>query len=208
MFGCLRLGVFVVFADDQPDLHRRLRVQIHKFKTRILPIRKSQPGIHAHADVFCWFMDGEAVDFAVFGVVPFRLHHETAARQLAKHAGLAAFGIQHQHLRLVRDVHSFKSAAWIRVLHFGRGRHWICSPKALTGSTSMGTSLTFVNADFNSSGMESYFLNHCSARFLSPVASISSNSLARMAIACGIFVKSIAYLPAFASRTMAPCSAR
>src|SRR5438445_297630 len=47
---------------------------------------------------------------------------------------------------------------------------------------STGTSFTLVSADFNSAGMESYFLNHCSARFLSPVASISSSSLPSVAV--------------------------
>src|SRR5262249_866114 len=143
-------------------------------------------------------------------------HHKAAARELAQNAGLAALDVKHQHLRLVRNVDAFKSAPFFRILrvrilriiHFVSCLHGICSPNALTGSISTGTSFTLARADFNSEGMESYFLNHCSARFLSPVASISSSSLARLAIAACILVKSIAYLPVFGSKLIAPCSTK
>src|SRR6185437_1239060 len=143
-------------------------------------------------------MDGEGIDLAVFTVGLFRLHHKAATSKLTQHTGLAAFGIQHQDLRLMSDVHSLKPAPFLRVLRILRVLHFLChsilSPNALTGSISTGTSFTFARADFNSEGMESYFLNHCSARFLSPVASCSSSSLAKLAMAVCIFVKSIAYL--------------
>src|SRR5581483_11542092 len=140
-------------------------------------------------------MDGEGIYLAVFTVGLFRLHHKAAAGKLAQHTGLAALGVQHQDLRLMSDVHSLKPAPFFRILRVLNFLcHSILSPNALTGSISTGTSFTFARADFNSEGKESYFLNHCSARFLSPVASCSSSSLARLAMAVCIFVKSIAYL--------------
>ena len=56
-----------------------------------------------------------------------------------------------------------------------------------TGSISTGTSDTVCSDAFNSSGIVPYFLNQFSARERSPVASISSSSLARSAMALGIF---------------------
>ena len=56
-----------------------------------------------------------------------------------------------------------------------------------TGSTSTGTSDAAFNAVFSSSGICPYFLNQFSARWRSPVASISSSSFASAAIAPGIF---------------------
>src|SRR5579859_4261333 len=204
----LNLGVFVILADDVADLNRGFRIEIDELKSRVLLVREAQARVHVHADVFRRFVDGEAINLFVFAIALLRLHHEAAAGQLPQHAGLAVFCVQHQHLRLRGDVDTLKPPALFTVLHlFGR-LHRIISVNTLTGSMSTGTSFTFASADFNSAGMESYFLNHCSARFLSPVASISSSSLARVAMACGIFVKSIAYFEIFGSKAMAPCSAR
>src|SRR5713226_6529894 len=52
------------------------------------------------------------INFTVLGVMPVRLHHEAAARQLAQYASLTALGVQHQHLRLMRDIDSLKPAAF------------------------------------------------------------------------------------------------
>ena len=49
-----------------PICYGRFRVEINKFKACILLISKAQAGIHAHADVFRRFMDGKAVDLAIF----------------------------------------------------------------------------------------------------------------------------------------------
>src|SRR5262245_365204 len=103
-------------------------------------------------------MDGEGVNLVVFAVGPVGLHHEAPAGELAQHPGLAVFGVQDQHLGLVCDVYSFKPAPFFRILRFWRRLHWICSPNALTGSMSTGTSFMFASADFNSGGMDSYFL--------------------------------------------------
>src|SRR6478609_11374198 len=90
----LHLGELVILADDLPDLHRSLGVQVDKFKTGIEMVGEAQPRIHTHANFFCWLMDGEAVNLAVFIVAAVRLHHKTAARQLAEHAGVAPLGVQ------------------------------------------------------------------------------------------------------------------
>src|ERR1041384_6267444 len=152
-------------------------------------------------------MDGKAIDLRVFAVALFRLHHKAPARKLAQHASLAVLGVQHQHLGLGSNVYPLKPEALCSALLIPRPLHPMLSVNTLTGSISTGTSFTFARADFNSGGIESYFLNHCSARFRSPVASISSSSFAKVAIACDIFVKSIAYFPVGGSRIMAPCSA-
>ena len=52
---------------------------------------------------------------------------------------------------------------------------------------STGTLAADFNAVCNASGICPYFLNQFSARARSPVASISSNSFARLATAAGIF---------------------
>ena len=51
----LHLGVLVILADDLPDLHRRLGVQVYKLKARVEMVGKAQPRIHAYADVFRGF---------------------------------------------------------------------------------------------------------------------------------------------------------
>src|SRR6266700_287149 len=179
-------GMFVVFADDHADGDGGVRIEIDELKAGILLVRKAEARVHADLHVLRGLMDGETVNLVVVTVGFVRLHHEAAAGQLPQHTGLAASGVQDEHLRLMRDVHALKLAPFFRFLLFYRLGHGIISLNALTGSISTGTSLIFARADFNSDGMESYFLNHCSARFLSPVASISSSSLARVAIAPGI----------------------
>src|SRR5947207_14292502 len=128
------------------------------------------------------------MELAVFAEGFVRLHHESAAADLAQNPHLLAFGVQHQHLGVMGHIHAFKLAPLRRrvVFFFYRFGHWTFSLNALTGSISTGTSWTFANADFSSAGMDSYFLNHCSARPLSPVASISSSSFANAALAGGI----------------------
>src|SRR6266404_1601616 len=205
----LTLGVLVILANDQPNLHGSFRGQIDKLETHVKLVRKAHTRIDPDADIFRRLVDGKTVNLVLFVIYPVRLHHEAATGELAQNPGPAVLGIQHQYLRLVRNIYAFEFAFFFHIFYFRWcGFHCIFSPNALTGSISTGTSFMFARADFNSEGMESYLLNHCSARFRSPVASISSNSLARLAIAACILMKSIAYLPVWESRLIAPCSAR
>src|SRR5260370_11547730 len=215
--GCLEICrpqpltflVLVIRADDQADVHCGCGIEIDEFKTRVVFASGAGAGIYGDADIFLGLVDGEVINLVVFAVVLFRLHHEAATRQLAQHAGFTALGVEHQHLGLRRDIHPFKPAsvrAGFCLWHLLD--HCTCSPNALTGSISTRTSLILASEDFNSAGMESYFLNHRSARLRSPVASISSNSLASAAMAPGILVKLITYFPVLASYVMAPCSER
>ena len=81
------------------------------------------------------------------------------------------------------------------------------SGKAKIGSTSIGTSLACSRAAVSAAGIRSYFANHASARARSPVASCSSSSLARRAIA-GRHLRVVDAVAAAAACAIAPCSDR
>src|SRR5215469_12257828 len=183
-----KLLVVVIRSDDVPDVDRGFRAKVDELEPRVIVTGGTGPGVHVNADVFLRFVDRKVVNLVVFAVVLLRLHHEAAAGQLAEHACLAPFGIEDQHLRFVVNVDAFESALLLYAFAFRRVfTHFTSSPNALTGSMSTGTSLILAKADFSSAGIVPYLWNHRSARLRSPVASISSSSLARPAMATGIF---------------------
>src|SRR5262249_28896979 len=204
----LFLIVVVIRADDQADVYGGVGIQIHELKSGVVIAGGAGARVHRHADSFARLLDRKVINLIVFAVILLRLHHEAAASQLAQHSRLLTLDIKDQHLCLRRNIHPLEAAALRSAFFRSMFCHCTSSPNALTGSTSTGTSFAFARIDFSSAGIDSYFLNHCSARLRSPVASISSNSLASDAIAAGILASSMAYRPVFGSRVMAPCSTR
>src|SRR6516165_12673150 len=154
----LLFAVLVIRADDHADLHGSGGREVDKLEAGVVGARRARARIHRDAQTLSRVVDGEVIDLVVVLVIFVGLHHEAAAGQLAQYAGFAAFGIQNQHLGFMRDLHPFESASFDGMVALRRVLdHCTCSPNALTGSMSTGTSLMLLNDDFNPAGINPYF---------------------------------------------------
>src|SRR5215471_430544 len=191
LFLCVSkiLGVrLVILPNNNSYIHCGFRIEVNEFKADEVRIAVQDAGFHLDANSFARFMNRQLVGLVVFAEGFFRLHPEATAADLPQHSHFFALGLEDDDLRIAGNIHSLKSSPLCGSMFLSCvSGHWTFSLNGLTGSISTGTSWMPCNADFSSDGMESYFLNQSSARFLSPVASISSSSLAKAAIAAGIF---------------------
>src|SRR5260370_20839090 len=176
----------VVLPDHDADLNRGIHVESFKFKPSGAFIGVAYNPFHPQADFFAAVHKHELVFFAFLELF-LRLHHEPAARELPQYADPLAFIVGHVDLGGVGDLHTLMAAA---LTGNGLGRkntlHLTGSRNEKIGSISTGTLLAPPTANFNSKCIFSYLPNHASARARSPVASISSNSWARLATAAGM----------------------